>query len=213
METPPTFYFVSHAKSEADILPRRSLVALSVVIASRTARGKANRHAGNDLPLDAFGSSHERETVATNRRYCFGAHFPAFVLNLFPKIAFFRFLSFKPPTSQMESLFQQSFRSSTEACTSALQQSRLGNVPLADKDLDTANTTAPDEYALADKTYMQLMDELAARKFAGVPAGMRANLLSYYSQPGRDPLKKKERKRWEKTERELAQLRATAAVE
>ena len=142
-----------------------------------------------------------------------GARFLAFVLNLFPKIAFFRFLSFKPPTSQMESLFQQSFKSSTEAYLSALEQLRMGNTPLADIDLDTAKITAPDEYALADQTYAQLLDKLAARNFAGVPAGMRDDLLSFYSQPVQDPPGKKERKRREKTQRELAQLRASAAIE
>ena len=157
--------------------------------------------------------NYEADFGRTYREPGFGAHFLAFVLNLFPKIAFFRFLSFKPPTPQMESLFQQSFRSSTEAYLSALERLRLGSVPLADKNLDTANTTTPDEYALADKTYSELLDELAARNFAGVPAGMRANLLSYYSQPVRDPKKKKERKRWERTQSELAQLRASAATE
>ncbi len=141
----------------------------------------------------------------------FGAHFLAFVLNLFPKIAFFKFLSFQPPTPRMEALFQQSFKSSTEAYLSALQQLRLGSIPLADKDLDTGNATAPDEYQLADKTYAELLDKLAARNFAAVPAGMRANLLSYYSQPVRDPPKGKERKRWEKTQKELGRLRASAA--
>ncbi len=143
----------------------------------------------------------------------FGAHLLAFVLNLFPKIAFFKFLSFKPPTPRMEALFQQSFKSSTEAYLSALQQLRLGSVSLADKDLDTGNATAPDEYELADETYAELLDKLAARNFADVPAGMRANLLSYYSQPARDPPKGKERKRWEKTQKELGQLRAIAATE
>jgi hypothetical protein len=131
----------------------------------------------------------------------FGAHFLAFVLNLFPKIAFFKFLSFQPPTPRMEALFQQSFKS------------RLGSVPLADKDLDTGNATTPDEYELADETYAELLDKLAARNFAAVPAGMRANLLSYYSQPARDPPKGKERKRWEKTQKELGQLRASAPTQ
>jgi hypothetical protein len=142
----------------------------------------------------------------------FGAHFLAFVLNLFPKVAFFKFLSFKPPTPQMESLFEQSFKSSTEAYLAALRQLRGGSVSLADKDFDTGETTAPDEYELADETYLQLLDKLAARNFAGVPAGMRESLISYYSQPVRDPPKGKEKKRWEKTQREVAQLRASAAT-
>ena len=143
----------------------------------------------------------------------FSERFLAFVLNLFPKVAFFKFLSFKPPTPQMESLFQQSFRTSTDAYLSALQQLRVGSVSLADKDFDTGETTAPDEYELADETYVELLDKLAAHNFAGVPAPMRDNLVSYYSQPVRDPPKGKERKRWEKTEREVAQLRASTATQ
>ena len=76
----------------------------------------------------------------------FGAPFLAFLLNLFPKVVFFTFFSFKPATPQMESLFQQNFQSVTERYTAAVRQLKSGTTVVSSKDLNTGKATAQDEY-------------------------------------------------------------------
>jgi hypothetical protein len=157
---------------------------------------------------------YEAEFGKVYREPTFGAHFLAFLLNLFPKIAFFRFLSFQVPTPQMTALFQQSFQVVTERYTAAARRLSSGNAPLSNEDLDTGDPTLPGEYGLADKTYAELLDRLADRNFTDVPAAARADILSFYSKSINDPpASKKERKRWDKTQKELAQLRQSEPKE
>lgn len=157
---------------------------------------------------------YEAEFGKDYREPSFGAHFLAFILNFVPKIAFFRFLSFQPPTPQMTTLFQRSFQVSTQRYTDAVKRLNAGNAPLSNEDLDTGDPSLPGEYRLADKTYAELLDRLADRKFADVPAGATADILNFYSKAINDPPHaKKERKRWERTQRELAQLRQITAKE
>jgi hypothetical protein len=114
---------------------------------------------------------------------------------------------------QMESLFQQSFQATTGRYTAAVRQLNAGNVPLPNEDFDTGKPTAPGEYALADETYEQLLDKLAAGNFADVSAGLRANILRFYSNSNASGDSKKQRERWEKTQKELAQLRGVSTAE
>jgi hypothetical protein len=152
-----------------------------------------------------FGKSYERPS--------FGARLLGFLLRLVPRIGVFRSFSFKPPTPQMESLFQQSFQATTARYTAAVRQSNAGTAPLSNEDFDTGKPTAPGEYALADETYEQLLDKLADGNFADVSAGLRADILRFYSNSTTSGDSKAQRERWEKTQKELAQLRGVSAAE
>jgi hypothetical protein len=152
-----------------------------------------------------FGKSYERPG--------FGARLLGFLLRLVPRIGFFRSFSFKPPTPQMESLFQQSFQTTTARYTAAVRQSNAGTVALSNEDFDTGKPTAPGEYALADETYEQLLDKLAGGNFADVPPGLRADILRFYSNSTASGDSKGQKERWEKTQKELAQLRGVSAAE
>jgi Zinc dependent phospholipase C len=157
---------------------------------------------------------YEAEFGKEYREPSFEARFLAFILNFVPKIAFFRFLSFQPPTPRMTTLFQQSFQTVTERYTAAVRRLNSGNAPLSNEDLDTGDPSLPGEYGLADQTYAELLDRLADRNFADVPAEATADILDFYSKGINDPPRsKKERKRWEKTQKELSQLRQTVAKE
>jgi hypothetical protein len=133
----------------------------------------------------------------------------AFLLNLPPKVLFFKFLSFQPPTPQMTNLFQQSFQAVTEQYRAAVRQLSSGTAPVSNKDLDTDKPTAQGEYALADQTYEELVDKLATRKFVDVSADLRSNILRFYSSvttQAPDPMEKKKKKALNKLQKELAQL-------
>jgi hypothetical protein len=157
---------------------------------------------------------YEAQFGKTYREPDFGAHVLAFLLNLFPKIAFFKFLSFHPPDPRTETLFQQSFQTVTERYSAAVRQLNSGRATLSNEDLDTDKPTAQGEYELADETYAELLDKLAIRKFADVSPELRADILGFYSSWTKGPLDPKEkRKEWQKTARQLAQLESATAHE
>ena len=150
---------------------------------------------------------YEAEFGRAYRQPGFGEHFLAFVLNLFPKVAFFKFLSFQPPTPQMETLFQQSFQSVTERYSAAVRKLNPGVAEVSNTDLDTNRPTARGEYELADETYAELLDKLAARNFTDVSPQLRADIMGFYSSWTKDPLDPKEKmKDRPKIERQLAQM-------
>jgi hypothetical protein len=77
------------------------------------------------------------------------------------------------------------------------------------RDLDTGKDTALGEYALADRTYENLVHRLAEHKFNDMNPELRDDLLAFFGDmknPPR-PENKKEQERWEQTGRELQELR------
>lgn len=114
------------------------------------------------------------------------ARFLALVYDLVPKIGPFRSLGFRVPTPEAERLFLESFTSARERYRQSLDALRAGRLRLPNTDFDTGQPTARGEYALADATYDELLDKLADRAFADVPAALSANLVAYYG--AADPL-------------------------
>jgi zinc dependent phospholipase C len=114
------------------------------------------------------------------------ARFIAVVYNLVPKIGPFRSLSFSVPTPEAERLFLESFTTTTERFRQSLDALRAGRLRLPNTDFDTGRLTTRGEYSLADDTYDQLLDKLAGRRFADVPAALSANMVAYYG--AADPL-------------------------
>jgi hypothetical protein len=140
----------------------------------------------------------------------FGADILAFLLRIVPKIGPFKALSFKPPTLRMEMYFQESFGLTTQRYDQELHQIRSEGIMLPNEDIDTGALTKFGEYELADETYTELLDKLATRNFNGLSAGLRTNILRFYAGASSSSVSPKEKKRWEKTEKELDQLKMTA---
>ncbi len=103
-----------------------------------------------------------------------------------PKIGLLQTLSFKVPSPQAEQLFVKSYAATLERYRSLLE-----------------------EYALGDKTYARLLDELSDLGFRSVTPALRENILAFYSASGPGIASPNDSPRWRKTERELKQLRAT----
>ena len=114
------------------------------------------------------------------------ARFLAVVYNLVPKIGPFRSLSFSVPTPEAERLFLESFTTTRERFRQSLDALQAGRLRLPNTNFDTGQPTARGEYSLADVTYDELLDKLADRGFADVPAALSANIVAYYG--GADPL-------------------------
>jgi hypothetical protein len=98
-----------------------------------------------------------------------------------PKVGPLKPLSFKTPTPEAEALFVESLKDTRArfgALLDALARSRLD---LANTNFDTGRPVARGSYALADETYAELLDRIADREFAGVPAALKANISRYYA--------------------------------
>jgi hypothetical protein len=108
------------------------------------------------------------------------ARFIGFIYKLVPKIGPFRTLSFTVPTPEAERLFLDSFVSTRARFRRSLESERNGRLNLANLNLDTGRATARGEYTLADETYDELLDKLADREFADVPAALRTNIVAFY---------------------------------
>jgi Zinc dependent phospholipase C len=137
------------------------------------------------------------------------ARFLALVYKLLPKVGPLSVLKFKAPTPQAEALFLESINDTRSRYRTALDSVGAGRINLANTDFDTGKPSAHGEYALADDTYAELLHRLANRKFAGVPAALRANILAFYAAAPNRTASRKERKRAEQVRKDLAALGGT----
>jgi len=83
-----------------------------------------------------------------------------------------------------------------------------GHLEMVNDNFDTGGSIAPGKYRLGDDTYAKLLDKLSDEKFAKASAGVRANILSFYSDPNAPYATKRDPKAWEKVQVELDQLKA-----
>ena len=137
------------------------------------------------------------------------ARFLALLYKLLPKIGPLKGLQFKAPTPEAEALFLESLRDTREQYRRGLEAVAAGRIALPNTDFDTGKRTAHGEYPLADETWTELLHRLAKRKFAGVPADMRRNLVTFFAAEPNPPASRKERKRLERVRKELAFLEAS----
>jgi zinc dependent phospholipase C len=142
----------------------------------------------------------------------------AWILRIMPKIGPFRALQFKIPTTQTEDMYIKSVNQTVEDFQTTLRQADREALHLENRDCDTGKETSPGEYRLSDKTYAELLDELAEHHFDQVSPDLRANILSYYADPRAQSLSRKDKKGkdkykvdWAKVEKQIEQLKAYSA--
>jgi len=153
-------------------------------------------------------TNYQKEWGRTYEHPGFGTRVLAFFLKLVPKVGPFKAVDFKIPTQQTEDLYIASVDRTMENYTQLLHATGAGKVQLANTDFDTGHDTQAGEYALTDKTYAHLLDQLAGRNFDQITPVLRANILQFYSDPNAPIATKKKAAAWEKTEDELNKLRA-----
>ncbi|HZZ15659.1 MAG TPA: zinc dependent phospholipase C family protein [Candidatus Sulfotelmatobacter sp.] len=153
-------------------------------------------------------TSYQREWGKGYRRPGWRTRLLAFILRFMPKIGPFRALDFKVPSHRTEDLYIASVDLTIENYKKLLTESSSGKLHLTNTDFDTGHDTHAGEYALTDKTYEHLLDQLAAHNFDKITAELRNNILAFYSDPAAFIHTKKNAKAWEKTQAELAKLRA-----
>jgi hypothetical protein len=146
-----------------------------------------------------FGRDYQRPGPLTR--------FLGVLYKLLPKIGPLRPLKFEAPTPESERLFLASFKDTRERYQTSLRAVSQGRLDLANTNFDTGKPSAHGEYALADDTYAELLNRLAGRQFADVPAALRTNIAAFYAAAPDRISGKKERKRIEKIRRQLAALK------
>lgn len=141
-----------------------------------------------------------------------GAHIMAGLFKVVPKVGPLRAIDFKEPTAKTEDLYFKSVDQTVAAYGKALHEVKDNDLQASAIDLDTGKPTKRREYPLADATYRELLDELAANNFAAVTPELRTDILNFYDGFGFPPagtrIDKCVAQRWRKTWVELAQLRS-----
>jgi len=141
-----------------------------------------------------------------------GAHIMAFLFKITPKVGAMKDIDFKEPTTRTENLYFKSVNQTVTEYGKSLQQVKNQNLQTAEINLDTGKPTKRGEYPLADATYRELLDGLAANKFANMSPALRDDILRFYDGYDAPPTGPYVNKcviaRFEKTKAELAELRS-----
>jgi hypothetical protein len=120
----------------------------------------------------------------------FKAHILAGLVFIAPKIGPVSDLAIKIPDSKTEEWYLRGVNQTVDAFRGALDKLRSDHgAPLAfaNLDLDTGNQAKLGTYALADKTYAQLLDRLTSRPSRKIPEMLKENLIEYYAASGMTP--------------------------
>ena len=102
------------------------------------------------------------------RKPGFGSHLLAFIVRIIPKIGVLKILAIKAPSATTEDLFLTSMNVSCSRLRELLNRfssSPSGELTLANRDLDTGEKIRPGSYIRTDKTYAELLEKVAGKKF------------------------------------------------
>ena len=151
---------------------------------------------------EAYGTSY--------RKPGFLARLVVAMFKIVPKFGPFKPLAFEPLTPESERLFIASFDASREKYRAALQALGTDQLQLSDADLDTGDLAVRGANALADETYVELLERLIDGKTRVVPAELRRSITEYFSAPIQPQRSRAALKEDRKAARNLAILNALA---
>ena len=155
-------------------------------------------------------ANYQREWGKGYRKPGAGTRVLAFFLRFVPKVGPFKALDFKIPTRKTEDLYVASVNHTLDNYRGLLKEVRANNLHLANTDFDTGKTTYAGEYALTDKAYSRLLDQLSHDDFKQITPELQENILSFYHDPSAVSTKK-DSQAWEKTLSELKKLKSVNA--
>ncbi|MGA7832753.1 MAG: zinc dependent phospholipase C family protein [Terracidiphilus sp.] len=155
-------------------------------------------------------SDYEREWGKTYTKSGLGTRILATILRCIPKVGPFKGLGFNNPTPQTEDLYIKSIDIATNHYRAFLEGARAGKLVLPNRDLDSGELTKSEEYSLADKTYANLLAELAFGKFSRTSPQLRDNIIAFYSGVALPIETKKEKSRSREVLSNLDQLKSAS---
>jgi Zinc dependent phospholipase C len=153
-------------------------------------------------------ANYQKEWGKGYRRPGFGTRVLAFFLKFVPKVGPFKALDFKIPTRKTEDLYIASVNHTLDNYKVLLAEVGTNKLQLANTDFDTGKMTHAGEYVLTDNSYTHLLDQLAQQNFEHVTPQLRQNILAFYSDPSAPNATKKKSAAWQKTQDEVAKLKA-----
>jgi hypothetical protein len=153
-------------------------------------------------------SSYEKEWGTQYHRPGFRTRTVTWLVKLVPKSGPFKSLAFRAPTPAVEKLFMASFNATVDNYRSLLVTAEAGSLNLPNQNFDLGTQAPAGQYLGADLAYDKILGRLADRKFAGVRADLRANILDYYKdrQPPPLPSTEKAGAQWAKLLEERTEL-------
>lgn len=125
--------------------------------------------------------SYYKEFGTDRQKPGFSARVVAFLITILPKVGPLKALKFKTIGPEGEKLFIQSFDTVSAHYNAALDQLKYHPIELPDVDYDTGKPTVAGEYALADKTYCDLLINLQKVNFNNLTDDLQNNILKFYS--------------------------------
>jgi hypothetical protein len=153
-------------------------------------------------------TAYEKEWGKDYTKPGFGARILALLFRFMPKIGPFKGLGFKNPTPHTEDLYFKSVNATVDQYRTFLHAVGADSLRLTNCDLDDGKVTAPGEYSLADDTYAKLLEQLTDHKFESMTPQLRANIVSFYSEPSTGIDTKKSEAERQKLEADLDQLKS-----
>ena len=155
-------------------------------------------------------ADYEKEFGNRYRRPGIFARVLGFFLRLVP-FGPAKVLGYRNPTPQTEDMFFRSMDRVFVQYHEFVRQVNAGDLRFPNLNLDTGVLTRPGEYALADRTYMQLVHRLAHNHFAHVTPVLKADILQFFDN-GIQPIPSIKPKDWQKTQAALAELKAATVA-
>jgi hypothetical protein len=152
-------------------------------------------------------ANYQREWGKGYRRPGFGTRLLALFLKIVPKVGPFKAIDFKIPTQQTEDLYVASVNHTLDNYRSLLGEVGTKKLSLPNTDFDTGKMTRAGEYALTDKAYAYLLDNLSKHNFDDTTPDLRVDILAFYGDPAAPIATKRDAAAWQKTQDELQKLK------
>jgi hypothetical protein len=157
-------------------------------------------------------SNYEHEWGTVYRKPGVGSRILAFFLKLMPKVGPFKAASFQIPTQQTEDMYFKSVNDTVENYTRLLSHVGHDRLDLPNRDCDTGRETRGGEYALTDKTYAHLVDQLSSKSSDPLSPGLRADVVKFYADLNAPIATKKDAKAWQQLREQLQILKDRVAT-
>jgi hypothetical protein len=156
-------------------------------------------------------ASFNREWKGAYRERGAGTKILGFLIRILPKVGPLQVLSFKAPTTQTATLFEDSFDRTMTEYRRLLHSEGDGRLTLENRDFDTGALTRPGEYRLANRSYGWLARRLAEEDPAPGNAEAVRNVLAFYQRVDKPLAGTGKAKDWRKTMEAVEKLRARQA--
>lgn len=152
-------------------------------------------------------SKYEGEWGKNYQKPTLGERFLAFLYMLIPKFGPLKVLQFRTPTPEAQRMFRASFNATLDQYRTLIADLKSSHLDLPNDNFDVGEATGPGIYAMNDDAHAELLDKLAARKFASISQELKDELIHFYSEPDAPYSTKRDPRAWAAVQAELVQLK------